>query len=77
MALSRAKFGLYIFGKYDLFKQIPEIENSFKFFHKQGLEILPYEVNPTKRLVHDKGSNYQTIRSANEMYEVVRSLLHS
>jgi intron-binding protein aquarius len=29
VALSRARLGLYVFGKYDLFAQIPESKQSF------------------------------------------------
>lgn len=56
VAMSRARLGLYVFGRKELFEQCYEMQPTLKEFFKlpTKLALLPQELHPTKREVGEK-----------------------
>lgn len=75
VALSRARLGLYIFGKFSLFASIPESRCSFNQFQKEGLKLFLNENYPTTRSFDDQGKQNKEVNNPEDMYNLVKSLL--
>lgn len=78
VAFSRAKLGLYIFGRYELFSQCQDLSKAFQPFRNQSkkLEILEDETFPSNRLVDNEGKlKSKTIEDFQDMYKIVQVLL--
>jgi intron-binding protein aquarius len=78
VALSRAKFGFYIFGRYGLFSEYQDLIKAFHSFKDipKKLEIVENENYPTERLVgNDKNFKSRVVEDFQDMYKVVQALL--
>ncbi len=78
VALSRARLGLYIFGRYDLFAECNELSQALQNFQEtpKELDIVTAEKFPTKRESGEfKKLKSQTIANFQEMYKVVQKML--
>lgn len=74
VALSRARLGLYIFGRYDLFKDCYELRHAFaKLKTKpQELMLVPDETYPTTRKLGEKPKKeIKTIANFSELLQLV------
>jgi len=56
VAISRARLGLYVFGRHTLFTDCYELSPSFKYFNKRPIELA----------LHDVGESFSTDRHINE-----------
>lgn len=78
VAMSRARLGLYVFGRVSLFKNCFELRPTFDLLakHPQSLQILPEEVFPTNRLSGDsvEESVSKKVNTMSEMAEFVYNL---
>ncbi|KAF5195306.1 Rna helicase aquarius [Thalictrum thalictroides] len=80
VAMSRARLGLYVFGRRSLFEQCYELQPTFQqLLQRPDLlalncddEVYPY----TERLVGDIGSKFQYISGVEEMADVVNLRLN-
>ena len=65
VALSRARLGLYIFGRRTIFESCPELRPAFEllFSRTDKLELAPGELYPSERLVDEdvKGSEMEGV----------------
>lgn len=78
VAMSRAKFGLYVFGKFELFKGFHEISQIFKLFEKKTLklELLINEISQEKEILSEEKTKAITIaENFQDMYKIVENLL--
>ena len=67
MSLSRARLGLYILGKWDLFNNEKDIENCFRYFKNQEKNLKIYLDNNTNNII--------TIEDFKHMFRIVQELL--
>ena len=76
VALSRARLGLYVFGRFNLFKGFNELKDIFNLFAKKPLELelLPDE-RGTRKIGERSNSGTKRVKSSGEMYKVVEGLL--
>ena len=76
VAMSRARLGLYVFGRFNLFESFAEMKATFKLFRERSLKlkICPSETASTKRTLEDK-PEVKTVENFQEMYKVVEGLL--
>jgi len=79
VAISRARLGLYVFGRYDLFNNCYELREAFRYFQHRpkNLLLIPGEKFPTTRNSEsaDDPTNLMMIEGFQEMYKVVQKLL--
>jgi intron-binding protein aquarius len=78
VALSRARLGLYIFGRFELFVSCNEIVQALKNFQDtpKQLELVVGETVPAKREAGDyKKLKSKTITNFQDMYKTVQKLL--
>ncbi|XP_017468597.1 PREDICTED: intron-binding protein aquarius [Rhagoletis zephyria] len=71
VAMSRARLGLYIFGRVSLFKNCFELQQTFKLLTQrpQRLQLLPDETYPTERLTNEEVDR-QRIYEVNNMTQM-------
>ncbi|XP_002000180.3 RNA helicase aquarius [Drosophila mojavensis] len=78
VAMSRARLGLYIFGRVSLFKNCLELQQTFKLLMQRPLKLrlVPAEEYPTKRLTSETPSDdvCKTIENMSEMAQFVYEL---
>lgn len=76
VAMSRARLGLYIFGRVSLFKNCYELQSTFKLLLKrpQTLRIISNEMYPTERNINDHINEYRNISNMSEMAEFVYNM---
>ena len=67
VSLSRARLGLYILGKWDLFNNEKDIENCFRYFKNQEKNLKIYLDNNTNNII--------TIEDFKHMFRIVQELL--
>ena len=76
VALSRARLGLYVFGRFNLFKGFNELKDIFNLFAKKPLELelLPDE-RDTRKIGERSISGMRRVKCSGEMYKIVEVLL--
>ena len=76
VAMSRAKYGLYVFGRFEVFNNCFEMKSTMNLFKQRNLslEILLKDSNPTKRPI---GDNECSIKVSDfvHMYKIVQELI--
>ena len=80
VAFSRARLGLYVFGRYDLFKECYELKNTLtKMSAKpQDLTLIPEETYPpSRKLGETPDKEVKTIKEFTEIYLIVQKKLQS
>ncbi len=80
VAMSRARFGLYVFGRFDLFSGCHELRVPFKCFMEkpQKLQLTKGEKYPTSRKVGEKASDEKNdihVEDFQNMFKIVQDLL--
>jgi len=79
VALSRARLGLYVFGRFELFSGCHELRNAFKVFMGKPLrlELVTGETYPSKRRLEAEGKsqNEVQIEDFQQLYKIVQDLL--
>ncbi len=76
VAMSRAKFGLYVFGRFDIFDNCFELKTTMSLFKKKplGLEIVLNDKFPTKRPVGEVIAGIK-ITDFVHMYKIVQEII--
>lgn len=76
VAMSRARLGLYVFGRQSLFSKCSELKPTFSQLLSRPvkLHILPNEKYPTNRSVSEQCSGATEINNMNELIEVNKRL---
>jgi len=79
VALSRARLGLYVFGRFELFSECHELRNAFKMFLGKSLKLnlVLGETYPTKRKsgVLEKKQTEKEVEGFQDLYKIVQDLL--
>lgn len=79
VAMSRARLGLYIFGRFELFSGCHELRNTFKALMTKPLRlhIVPNESYPSQRRAGNPKDNErgQPVEDFQQLYKVVQSKL--
>jgi intron-binding protein aquarius len=78
VSLSRARLGLYVFGRWNLFSGYEELKNAIKIFSKkpQDLHLILGEEYPTNRMNSETNtSNKIKVDDFKHMYRIVQELL--
>lgn len=82
VAMSRAKLGLYVFGRFNLYQGYNEMKEIFQLFGKKSLklEIIVNETWENRReVVENKEGSYEerriSVKNYQEMYGIVERLL--
>ncbi|XP_017104861.2 RNA helicase aquarius [Drosophila bipectinata] len=73
VAMSRARLGLYVFGRVSLFKNCLELQQTFKLLTQRPLKLnlVPGDSFPTDRLTNDPVGN-EAIRTIENMTEMTQ-----
>ncbi|EDW66854.2 RNA helicase aquarius [Drosophila virilis] len=78
VAMSRARLGLYIFGRVSLFKNCLELQQTFKLLMQRPLKLrlLPSDAYPTERLTSEPVADNisKTVENMSEMAQFVYEL---
>ncbi|KAL5274552.1 AQR family protein [Megaselia abdita] len=76
VAMSRARLGLYIFGRTRLFKNCFELQNTFNLLtsRPQALQLMENETYPTTRYCNSNVKHFKTINNMMEMAEFVSNI---
>jgi len=80
VGLSRQKFGLYIFGRFNLFIQCYQLKNSFTILENKPtqLHLIKHETFPTTRLATETTNinkdNIMIIQDVNDMMRLVSTM---
>ncbi|EDV92549.1 RNA helicase aquarius [Drosophila grimshawi] len=81
VAMSRARLGLYIFGRVSLFKNCLELQQTFKLLMQRplNLRLVPSDAYPTERLTSNPASDSisKTVENMTEMTQFVYELYMS
>lgn len=80
VALSRARLGLYILGRREVFESCFELKPAFDILFKRPdkLEVVPGELFPTKRLLSDEvdGTTMESVEHLGQyVYEMTQAKL--
>ncbi len=77
VAMSRARLGLYVFGRWSLFSNVPEFENTVKTFsiNSNNLELVMSENYPTERKPNDDRCQSIKVDDFRHMYRIVQEIL--
>ncbi len=74
--MSRARLGLYVFGRFNLFESYAEMKSTFKLFRERSLKLkLCLGETIATRRNQDEKCNVQTVENFQEMYKAVENLL--
>ena len=78
VALSRARLGLYVFGRWNLFSNLDEMKETFNVFEKKPRELclaIGEEFPTTRKIGDDSGKNKVVLEDFRHMYRIVQELL--
>ena len=77
VSMSRARLGLYVFGRWTLFSNVPEFENTVKAFslHPIDLELILQETHPCQRRPEDNNCQILKVDDFKHMYRIVQEIL--
>lgn len=76
VAMSRARLGLYVFGRQSLFVTCTELKSTFSqlFARSVNLQIIPFERYPSDRNLSDYPSPTTEIGDVNQLIEINKQL---
>jgi len=76
VAMSRARLGLYVFGRFEVYDNCYELRNTMNLFKQKSLnlEILLNDSYPTKRHIGDKQTGIK-VQDFTHMYKIVQEII--
>lgn len=80
VSMSRARLGLYVFGRYNIFRSCFELSHTMNIFSKKALELKIFinEVFPTLRKVNDDEIDEKhilTVKDFKHLYKIVEEII--